>query len=339
VFPSRADSFPVLRRAVEVNPSDATAHFLLGELQLAGGEVDTAIKEWQEARRLNKAIPVLHRNLGMALLHAKGDARAALDTFREGIDVDQRNPALYFGAEQAASLVGTKAEERVALLERFPDRNSMPPALVQKLALALTEVGRGPDAEALFHDRFFPREEGGTNVRQVFLEVRLRNALALAKAGRGGDAAAIVANIGGPVQGLAFTADGLDVFLDSSRLQLLMGDVLAAAGRTDDARSHWQRVKDDRSGSLLKPVLDTLAERRLGPADEASTRQALSVALRVLAQLQGPTGLTTYAHALTLRVLGREGEARQELKKVLLLPDVRLSHFLARRALEANDPL
>jgi hypothetical protein len=141
----------------------------------------------------------------------------------------------------------------VALLERFPDRKDMPPALVQKLALALTEVGRGADAEALFRGRFFPREEGGTNVRQVFLEVRLQNALALAKAGQSDEAARIVASIDKPVQGLAFTEDGLEVFLDSARLQLLMGDVLAAAGKKDDARRHWERVKDGRRAGRSPP--------------------------------------------------------------------------------------
>src|SRR5262245_53448771 len=161
VFPSRADSFVVLRRALELNPNDATAHFLLGDLHMAGGEVEAALSEWQSARRLNATLPVLHRNLGLTLLHSKGDPKAALDAFQEGIGVDRGNPALYFGADQAASLVGTSAGERVALLERYPDRANMPAALVQKLALALVEVGRGVEAEALFQNRFFPREEGG----------------------------------------------------------------------------------------------------------------------------------------------------------------------------------
>ncbi len=342
VFPSRADSFLVLRRALEVDSNDATARFLLGELHLAGGEVDAALAEWQQARRLNKAIPTLHRNLGMTLLHAKGDAKAALDAFREGIDVDATNPAVYFGADQAASLAGTRAAERVTLLQRFPDRNGMPPALAQKLALALTEVGRGADAEALFHGRFFPREEGGTNVRQVFLEVRLRSALALARSGRAEEAAAIVASIGRPVEGLAFTEDGLEAFLAGARLQLLMGDVLAAADRTRDARRHWGRVKDGRESPLLKPVLVALAERRLGRTDESRYRRpledALAAADNVIAQGQPPTGATLYAQGLTLRALGREAESREHLKKVLLLADQRLSHFLARRALEASDP-
>ena len=52
----------------------------------------------------------------------------------------------------------------------------MPPGLVFKLALALAEQGDGEAAEALFRNRFFPREEGGTSVRTVFAQVRLRRA-------------------------------------------------------------------------------------------------------------------------------------------------------------------
>jgi tetratricopeptide (TPR) repeat protein len=344
VFPSRADSFAVLRRALERNATDATARFLIGSLYMAGGEADPAIDAWEQARRLNRAIPVLHRNLGIALLQAKGDAQGALAAFREGIDVDRDNAALYFGADQAASLTGASPAERVALLERYPDRKSMPAALLQKLALALVEVGRGADAEALFQGRFFPREEGGTNVRQVFLEVRLQNALALAKAGKREEAARIADAIGKPVKGLAFTEDGLEVFVNGARFQLLLGDAFAAAGRTDDARQHWQRAREARESPLLKPALVAAAERRLGVSDQALSRRsvledALAAAENVVAQGQTPTGATEYAWALTLRALGREQEAREHLRKVLLLPDVRLSHFLARRALEANEPL
>ena len=96
--------------------------------------------------------------------------------------------ALYVGADQAQSLLGRPTAEHVQMLERYPDRAAMPPALVQKLALALAEAGRGEEAEALFAGRFFPREENGTNVRQVYLEVRLRRAQGLAKAGRAAEA-------------------------------------------------------------------------------------------------------------------------------------------------------
>src|ERR1022692_976337 len=42
VFPNRASSLPVLRRAIESNPGDATAHYLSGELLLSGGSTGAA---------------------------------------------------------------------------------------------------------------------------------------------------------------------------------------------------------------------------------------------------------------------------------------------------------
>ena len=343
VFPARADTFPVLRRALEVNPQDATAHFLLGSLLLAGGQVDPAVAEWQEARRLERTIPVLHRNLGLTLLHARNDPQGALEVLREGMGVDARNVALYYGADQAAGVMGLPAVERVRLLERFPDRAAMPPPLVQKLALTLTEVDRGAEAEALFAGRFFPRQEGGTNVRQVFLEVRLRRALALARAGRRAEAAAIVRAIDRPVKGLVFTRDGLAPFLESSRLQYLMGEVMAAAGEQAVARIHWERAAQGRDAPFLKAVFASLAERKLGGTDEAAIRgrlqKALADAEALVAQGTGFPGIAVYAQGLTLRALGRADEARERLRRVFLLPDQRLSHFLARRALEAADPI
>jgi tetratricopeptide (TPR) repeat protein len=343
VFPSRAGTFPVLRRALEVNPQDATAHFLLGSLLLAGGRAEAAVAEWQEARRLNPKIPVLHRNLGLTLLQVTHDPQAALSVLSEGVGADASNVALYYGADQAAGVVGLPAEERLRLLERFPDKGAMPPLLVQKLALGLTEVGRGQEAEAMFQGRFFPREEGGTNVRQVFLEVRLRRAQALAKAGRHAEAAAIVRAIDRPVKGLAFTRDGLAPFLETSRLQYLMGEILAAAGQEAEARRHWDRAVEGRDPPFLKAIYAPLAERRLGRGEDGAVRarreKALADVEALLAQGTNFPGLPTYAQGLLLRTLGRDDEAGKVLRGVFLLPDQRLSHFLARRALEAADPI
>jgi tetratricopeptide (TPR) repeat protein len=178
----------------------------------------------------------------------------------------------------------------------------------------------------------------------VFLEVRLQNALALAKAGKRDEASRMAADIGKPVKGLTLTEDGLEVFVNAARFQLLLGDVFAAAGRRDEARQHWQRVREAREGPLVKAALVAAAERRLGSSDQDRGRKsaledALAAAENVVAQGQTPTGATEYAWGLTLRALGREQDAREHLKKVFLLPDVRLSHFQARRALEANEPL
>jgi tetratricopeptide (TPR) repeat protein len=344
VFPSRADTEPVLRRALELLPADATAHFLYGSLLLAGGRSEEAVREWEEARRLDRRIPVLHRNLGLTLLRARRDAKRALAIFREGMEVDGGNVALYLAADEAHSVLGDPPDERVLTLGRFPDRAGMPPALVYKLALALAEAGRSDEAESLFRDRFFPREEGGTNVRQVFLEVRLRHALALARAGRKKEAQRIVENIARPVSGLAFTRDGLEPFLETARVQGMVAEVFALCGREDEARRRWTRASEGRGGSFLGPVYALLARRHLGgQRDETEARGRLerSLAESEVFLTQGTqfAGIVVCAQGLTLRVLGREEEARARLSEVFRLPDQRLSHFLARRVLQANDPL
>ncbi|HEY7515052.1 MAG TPA: tetratricopeptide repeat protein, partial [Vicinamibacteria bacterium] len=181
VFPMRAASLPVFRRALEVNPEDATARFLLGSLYLSGGMSDEAAAEWQAARRLDPRIPVLHRNLGLTLLH-RGETEPAREVLSEGTRMDPGNLEVYLGLDQALGLLGRPVEERLHALEAYP--GALPGVLVFKRALALVEAGRFAEAEGLFPGRFFAREEFGTNVRQVWVEVEIQRILALARGGK-----------------------------------------------------------------------------------------------------------------------------------------------------------
>jgi Flp pilus assembly protein TadD len=337
VFPSRPTSLVVLRRAIGANPGDATARFLLGSLLLASGRAGDALREWQEARRLDPRIPVLHRNLGRTLLQVNGDAAAALAVFTEGVGADPANVDLYLGADQALGLLGRPAEERVALFRRFPDAQPMPPELLQRLALALAEAGRAEEGEALLAGGFFPREEWGTNVRQVFVEIRLQKALGLARAGHASEALAIVRGLEQEVSGFAFTKDGLDAFVRTPRAQYAAGEIAALAGDAAAARAHWTSAVEGKDGFFRGLTWSCRAARRLGSADEASWRTRLEAALRESeAFLEAGTsfpGVVVEAQGALLHALGREDEARARFRKALLLPDQRLSHFLARRAL------
>ena len=97
VFPNRPESFGVLHRAIEVNPNDATAHFLLGSLYLSGGMSKQALQEWQRARDIKPAIPTLHRNMGYTLLKSGESPDSAMEVFREGLKYDPANVDLYLG--------------------------------------------------------------------------------------------------------------------------------------------------------------------------------------------------------------------------------------------------
>jgi len=342
VFPSRAQSLAVFQRALAANPQDATAHFLLGTLLLASGRAPEAVQEWQEARRLDKTRPVLHRNLGRTLLQIQGDVEGALAAFMEGMGADPTNVDLYQGADQALSLLGRPSSDRIAALSRYPDRAQMPGELLQRLALALAEDGRAEEAKALLAGRFFAREEGGTNVRQVFVEIRLHEALALARAGRGSDALAITEGLGREVPGFAFTRDGLEVFVDAPRTQYAAGEIAALAGDEAAARRHWQKATEGKEAFFRALPYAYAAAHRLGGADEAAWRTRLEESLaqsgKFLEAGTGFPGVVLTSQGLMLRALGREDEARARFRRALLLPDQRLSHLLSRRALQDARP-
>jgi len=341
VFPQRAETLPVLRAALRVNPDDATARFLLGSLYLSGGMVDRALVEWELVRRLAPRTPALHRNLGLTYLLGMRDPEKAREVLNEGLVADPTNVEVYQALDQALGLLGRPAEERVRALERFPDPTSLPPALVMKLALALVEVGRFDEAERVFHGRFFPREEFGTNVRQVYLEVRLRQALDLARRGDRRAALGIVRRLGEPVRGLAFTRDGLDAFLDGARAQYLIGEVHSLGGDPVSARRHWEKAA---AGGDRYPYPDVAfadaAARRLGAKAEDG-RPALEAALRNWDnRLEVGTsfpGANAVGRGLFLRALGREEEARARLLEALYLPDALMSHYVSRTALREGD--
>jgi tetratricopeptide (TPR) repeat protein len=225
VFPNRRGSIDVLRRALEHNPDDATAHFLMGSLHLSSGVADSALSQWEAARRLNPVIPGLHYNLGYALLHSGGPAERAAQLFAEGTSVDGDNVGLYFGLDEALTRAGRSASERADAMLSHPDRDAMPAALVYQLARTLTDAERFDEAEALFVGRFFPSEEGGINVREVYLEVRVGRAQMLAAGGDCREALDIVEHLNDRVPDLAFTQDGLEDFIESERFQEMVGVV------------------------------------------------------------------------------------------------------------------
>jgi tetratricopeptide (TPR) repeat protein len=342
VFPSRAQTGVVLQRALAANPQDASAHFLLGTLLLAQGRAPEAVREWQEARRIDKTIPVLHRNLGRTLLQLQGDVEGALAVFLEGMNSDPTNVDLYQGADQAMSLLGRPTAERIAALSRYPDRAQMPGELLQRLALALAEEGRADEAKALLAGRFFPREENGTNVRQVFVEIRLQEALALARAGKRAEALALVEGLAAEVPGFAFTKDGMDAFVIVPRVQYAAGEIAALAGDTAAARRHWQKATEGREAFFRGLPYAYLAAQRLGGADEAQWHARLEASVadaeKFLERGTGFPGVVVASQGLTLRALGREEEARLRFRRALLLPDQRLSHLVSRRALQDAKP-
>ena len=329
VFPHGAMTLEAIESALRARPGDATAHFLLGSLRMASGLVDGAIGEWQTAQKLNPAIPVLHANLGRVLLHLKRDVPAAAEAFRAGLAADPSNAEIYAGVVSSLGMLGRPAAEVVAALERYPDPPHMPAALVYDQALSYAEAGRFDQARAMSQDRFFPREEGGTNVRQVWIRVRALEAQSNAAAGHCDAALAIVDHIGEAAGQLAFTRDGLDRFIAAAPNQAAFGIAEARCGRPDAAAGRLRRL----SGSVdAEDMVFAYELSRQMPGFNAAGSTASQMASRSGARGAQSSWSAVLSGMMELD-LGHTQEGRALLESALLLPDRNLAHHFAREAL------
>ena len=227
VFPNRPESFAVLHRALEINPNDFTAHFLLGSLYLSGAMSGPAIEEWETARKLKPSIPTLHRNMGYAVLQSSESPDRAMELFLEGMKYDPDNVDLYLGLEEAMNKAGRSPGERAHVLESFPKLQSAPAALVFRLVQLLGEAEEFDQAEHQLANRFFPREEGGANVRQIYIALKLARAKSMAARGQCSAALETVHHAGDPVASLSFTSKGLGPFLASDASKQTVNEIQA----------------------------------------------------------------------------------------------------------------
>ena len=333
VFPSFAEELIVLRNAVRANPEDASAHYLLGTLYFSRGLTDSALAEWSRARESNRNIPVLDASLGLALLHEKHDPGRALTAFRDGLRSDPANVTIYRGADQALSLLARSPSERTEILQEFPDLSNAPSSLIFELILNLSEAGDFQRAEDLFHNRFFPREEGGTNVRQVWIEVEVQKLLSLARNGRCPDALQTGEHLGAAVEGLPFTRDGLEPFLHSARANYLVATAYSACGQSQEAKRKFQAAFAASAPDEL--LWAWLAARKLSVTDEQQWRERLqSALLQVTNRSENSSypGWWDYCAGALAAALGKKMEADLQFQKAVLLPDRMLSYHLTRLA-------
>jgi tetratricopeptide (TPR) repeat protein len=210
---------------------------------------------------------------------------------------------------------------------------------VYELALNRAEEGNYDAAMDLFRNRFFGREEGGTNVRQVWIEVNLQRALALARTDHCKEALAVSKSIGSPANGLVFTQDGLAPFLDSARSNFFLGEVSLACGQKKDADESYRRAAQTNGPS--DTVWAWAAARRLDGYDaskwQARLNDALSQAESNVRSNSAP-GWGLYTAGILQLALGETQKGNASLREALLAPETRMSYHLSRLALAGATP-
>jgi len=245
----------------------------------------------------------------------------------------------YSGSVSVMAVMERPSAERVKALELYPDLDRMPTSLVYELALNRVEEGNYKGAINLFQNRFFGSEEGGTNVGQVWVEVKLQQAIGLARTGHCEEALATAKTLGSPVPGFSFTQNGLEPLLNSARTNYLLGEVSSTCGQKEEA---------DRRYRLSAQATDTsdviwawASAKMLGSYDPALWRERLSAALsqaEANALTSANQGWWVYSVGVLQMALGHEVQGKASLRESLLLPDNRMSYHFSRLAMEGATP-
>src|SRR5438876_7713304 len=339
IFPNTIEDQQALKAAIRTNEKDATAHYLLGTWYFARAKTEEAIGEWQKARELNPQIPVLEASLGLALLHMKRDFAGAMNVFAEGIRNDPSNAVNYSGTVAAMAVLEKSAAERAKALELYPDLSHMPISLVYELALNRAEEGNYEGAIDLFQNRFFGSEEGGTDVRHVWVEVKLQQAIGLARTGHCEEALVAAKALGSPVPSLSFTQDGLKPLLDSARTNYLLAEAYSACGQKEEAQRRYRLSAQVTDSSDV--VWEWAAAKKLSGYDANLWREHLTSALsraEFNAQNSAYQGWWVYSAGVLQMALGHEAQGKASLRESLLLPDSRMSYHFSRLAMEGATP-
>jgi hypothetical protein len=137
-----------------------------------------------------------------------------------------------------------------------------------------------------------------------------------------------------PVPDLAFTHDGLQPFLQSSRFSYLVGSVYKTCGATDKSAPAFQRAAEQ--SGLDNVVWASKAAEQLPNYDQNAATEKLQGILNRSKNNNGASGDHSswwlYNVATLDAALGDDDHAQKEFRQALLAPDQLMAYHLTRLA-------
>lgn len=160
-FPARPDEILILQAAIQANPSDAHARYLLGTLFYDRGRREEAIVLWESGAELNPDDAMVWRNLGIAYFNHRHDLKAAQRAYEKAWAAGSGDARLLFERDQLWKRLAIDPAKRLAELEKHPQLViSRDDLCVERCAL-LNLAGRHAQALEILSSRQFQPWEGG----------------------------------------------------------------------------------------------------------------------------------------------------------------------------------
>ncbi len=200
VFPHRLEEIRVLEAAVKANPSDARAHYYLGNALASKHRRAEAVAAWREAVRLEPSNATAWRNLGV-YLSVNSETRAeGVAAYRRSIEADPSNYRAYVALMTALE---NDLPGRLAVFEKAPDSVRRRGAAALAFASACAEAEQFEQAAALLDAAEITPAEGDNRPLRLYRRIHTALIEKYRKAGREADAAAEERKLANPPRGLS----------------------------------------------------------------------------------------------------------------------------------------
>lgn len=234
-FPSRTEEVPIYQGALQLNPNDAAAHLLLGNLLAGLIRVDEAVPHWEKAAELDPKMSTAFRNLGLNAWKKEKDLAKAESLYRKAIAA---RPSDQVVCRDLASILvqATRTAEAINLIEGFPLSDIRRNDVLEILARAYITLHRFDDTIKLLGKANFSNWEGQTSARQVWVTALLERGKASLEA-KQFDAA--LADFEMSLTYPENLGVGRPVNPDESEPLYWKGQALAGLGKPGEARQCW----------------------------------------------------------------------------------------------------
>lgn len=317
VFPHRLETFPVLRRALELQPDDARAHLYLGNLLYSKGREEEAVREWTEAARLEPGLAVAHRNLG---LHAQqaGDLETAAAHYERARAANPSDYRYHRDLDDLYRSLKRDFAERLSCLEAAPPQVRERQDVAWREALLNTLLGRFDAAIERLTTTVFRPWEGAVAMRRIYVDAYLgRGRAALAR----GDFEAARADFAASLEYPVHIGVGRPESPRDAKSYVLLAEARTGLGRADEAREALEKaVAEPPDAASEGRYWQLLALRRLGREAEAKAGgETMLAAARKRAEAEPDRAEAQFVLGLALRFTGDETAAQEALTRAVEL--------------------
>ncbi|RXP46232.1 DUF5107 domain-containing protein [Lutibacter sp. HS1-25] len=160
-FPHRLEELMVLKKAVEMNPSDAKAWYYLGNYWYGARQHEDAIFCWEKSKNIDDTFSTVHRNLALGYYNKQHNAINAKSALERAFELNPNDARVLMELDQLYKKLNIKPAIRLSILEKHPDLVDFRDDLYLEHLTLLNFLGEEEKALNLIMKRQFHPWEGG----------------------------------------------------------------------------------------------------------------------------------------------------------------------------------